>query len=130
MALLAAECGESDETADFDDPKTPEEAQALAREHQAVDALVSAMAGRGLAPPTDSGLGLRDYVTIAWEAIPTSRRDCSCAWPATAACCPIPMRCRSTSVAAKWKRASTRRPTGSYTSRDRKSTSRTRMRGR
>src|SRR3546814_2524114 len=32
---------------------------------QAVDALVSAMAGRGLAPPTDSGLGLRDYVTIA-----------------------------------------------------------------
>src|SRR3546814_7478421 len=65
MALLAAECGESDETADFDDPKTPEEAQALAREHQAVDALVSAMAGRGLAPPTDSGLGLRDYVTIA-----------------------------------------------------------------
>src|SRR3546814_14996846 len=36
MALLAAECGESDETADFDDPKTPEEAQALAREHQAV----------------------------------------------------------------------------------------------
>src|SRR3546814_11048227 len=65
MALLAAECGESDETADFDDPKTPEEAQALAREHQAVDALVSAMAGCGLAPPTDSGLGLRDYVTIA-----------------------------------------------------------------
>src|SRR3546814_8987202 len=56
---------ESDETADFDDPKTPEEAQAFAREHQAVDALVSAMAGRGLAPPTDSGLGLRDYVTIA-----------------------------------------------------------------
>src|SRR3546814_5966838 len=43
----------------FDDPKTPEEAQALAREHQAVDALVSAMAGRRLAPPTDSGLGLQ-----------------------------------------------------------------------
>src|SRR3546814_18514244 len=70
MALLAAECGESDETADFDDPKTPEEAQALAREHQAVDALVSAMAGRGLAPPTDSGLGLRDYVTLASGANP------------------------------------------------------------
>src|SRR5690606_41833396 len=27
MALLAAECGQGDEAADFDDPKTPEEAQ-------------------------------------------------------------------------------------------------------
>src|SRR3546814_21000391 len=44
MALLAAECGASDETADFDDPQTPEAAQALAREHQAVDARVSATA--------------------------------------------------------------------------------------
>lgn len=64
MALLAAECGEGDETADFDDPKTPEQAQAIARERQAVDAMLSVMASRGLAPPTDSGLGLRDYVTI------------------------------------------------------------------
>ena len=62
MALLAAECGQGDKAADFDDPKTPEQAQALARERQAVDALVSVMAGRGLVPPADSGLGLRDYV--------------------------------------------------------------------
>lgn len=62
MALLAAECGQRDEAAGFDDPKTPEEAQALALERQAVDALVSVMATRGLAPPAGSGLGLRDYI--------------------------------------------------------------------
>lgn len=64
MALLAAECGQGDEAADFDDPKTPEEAQALARERQAVNALMAVMAGRGLAPPADSGLRLRDYVVV------------------------------------------------------------------
>src|SRR3546814_19331781 len=62
MDLLAAECGQGDEAADFDDPQTPEQAQALARERQAVDALVSVMAGRGLVPPAGSGMGLRDYV--------------------------------------------------------------------
>lgn len=65
MALLAAECGQGDGAAGFDDPKTPEEAQALARERQAVDAMVSVMASRGLAPPADSGLNLRDYVVVA-----------------------------------------------------------------
>ncbi len=65
MALLAAECGQGDQASRFDDPKTPEEAQALARERQAVDALVSVMAGRGLAPPAGGGLRLRDYVAIA-----------------------------------------------------------------
>src|SRR3546814_3917740 len=62
MALLAADCGQGDKAADFDDPKTPEEAQALVRERQAVDALVSVMASRGLVPPADSGLSLRNYV--------------------------------------------------------------------
>src|SRR3546814_20529596 len=62
MDLLAAECGQGYEAADFCDPKTPEQAQALARERQAVDALVSVMAGRWLVPPAGSGLGLRDYV--------------------------------------------------------------------
>src|SRR3546814_13014920 len=62
MALLAADCGQGDKAADFDDPKTPEEAQALVRERQAVDALVSVMASRGLVPPADSGLSLRNYL--------------------------------------------------------------------
>src|SRR3546814_21040502 len=66
MALLAADCGQGDKAADFDDPKTPEEAQALVRERQPVDALVSVMASRGLVPPADSGLRLRNYV------VPTS----------------------------------------------------------
>src|SRR3546814_16629891 len=62
MALLAADCGQGDKAADFDDPKTTEEAQALVRERQAVDALVSVMPRRGLVPPADSGLRLRHYL--------------------------------------------------------------------
>src|SRR3546814_3275782 len=75
MDLLAAECGQGDEAADFDDPKTPEQAQALARERQAVDALVSVMAGRGLVPPAGSGLGLRDYVVTTSGGSPDVAPD-------------------------------------------------------
>src|SRR3546814_13914251 len=70
MALLAADCGQGDKAADFDDPKTPEEAQALVRERQAVDALVSVMASRGLAQPADSGLSLRNSVVTTPAGTP------------------------------------------------------------
>lgn len=66
MALLATECEDATEPGPgFDDPKTREQALALEREQQSIDVLLSVMREHNLTPPADSGLDLRDYLSVS-----------------------------------------------------------------